>query len=45
MSKWTVWVGGLEVNDYYLTQDEAKKLAQAWKDDDYDEVVIEQVSA
>jgi hypothetical protein len=45
MSKWTVWVGGSEVNDYHLTQDEAKKLAQAWKDDDYDEVVIEQVSA
>jgi hypothetical protein len=38
-------VGGSEVNDYYLTQDEAKKLAQTWKDDDYDEVVIEQVSA
>jgi hypothetical protein len=43
MSKWTVWVGGGEVNDYYLTQDEAKKLAQAYKDDDYDEVVIEEI--
>ena len=43
MSKWTVWVGGGEVNDYYLTQDEAQKLAQAYKDDDYDEVVIEEI--
>ena len=43
MSKWTVWVGGLEVNDYHLTQAEAQRLAQVWKDDDYDEVVIEEI--
>ena len=26
--KFTVWVGGVEVNDYYLTEDEAKELVE-----------------
>jgi hypothetical protein len=43
MSKWTVWVGGSEVNDYHLTQDQAQKLAQTWIDEGYDEVVIEEI--
>jgi hypothetical protein len=43
MSKWTVWVGGLEVNDYHLTQDQAQNMAQAWIDEGYDEVVIEEI--
>jgi hypothetical protein len=44
MSKWTVWVGGTEVNDFYLTEAEAKEIAQAWKDKGYDEVVAERVN-
>ena len=43
MSKWTVWVGGLEVNDYHLTQDQAQNMAQAWIDEGNDEVVIEEI--
>ena len=44
MSKWSVWVGGLEVNDYHLnTFAEAEELAQDWKNKGYDEVVIEEI--
>lgn len=39
---WTVWVGGGEVNDFYLTKHEAETLAQIYKDDGYDDVVVEQ---
>lgn len=44
MSKYTVWVGGSEVNDYYLeTRDEAETLAKVWLDKDYDEVQVEEI--
>ena len=44
MSKWNVWVGGLEVNDYHLTTfAEAEELARYWKDKGYDEVAIEEI--
>jgi hypothetical protein len=44
MSKYTVWVGGVEVNDYYLeTKEEAENLAEVWLDKDYDDVQIEEV--
>lgn len=45
MSKWSVWVGGGEVNDYYLTYAEAEELARYWKDKGYDEVAIEEINA
>jgi hypothetical protein len=38
--RFSVWVGGVEVNDYYLTEKEAKDLAFEYEDDDYDDVVI-----
>lgn len=41
---WTVWVGGTEANDYYLTKEEAHFLAQLFIDDDYDDVLVEKVS-
>ena len=46
MSKkmWTVWVGGSEVNNYYLTKEQAKEVAQVWKDDGYEDVVIQAVN-
>jgi hypothetical protein len=37
---WSVWVGGGEVNDYYLSETQAQNMAQAWKDQGYDEVVV-----
>ena len=40
---YTVWVGGVEVNDYYLTFERASELADEWVDDGYDDVVIEKV--
>lgn len=39
-----VWVGGVEVNDYYLTLAEANKLADEYKADGYDDVIIEEVN-
>ena len=41
--RWTVWVGGEEVNSYLLTKDEAEDIARAWKDKGYDDVVMEEV--
>ena len=39
---YTVWVGGTEVNDYYLDKDGALRLAQLYIDDGYDDVNIEE---
>jgi hypothetical protein len=44
MSKWTVWVGGGEINSYYLSETEAQDIAQAWIDKGYTDVVAERVS-
>ena len=38
---YSVWVGGVEVNNYFLTKEEAENLAQLWIDDGYDEVTID----
>jgi hypothetical protein len=43
MYNYTVWVGGVEVNDYYLTAEAAEKLAKQYIQDGYDDVVIENV--
>ncbi len=37
---WSVWVGGGEVNSVYLSETQAQNMAQAWKDQGYDEVVV-----
>jgi hypothetical protein len=37
---YSVWVGGVEVNDYYLTYTKAEKLAFEYEADGYDDVVI-----
>lgn len=42
--EFTVWVGGVEVNDHYLTEGEAKELAKEYEMDGYDDVVIEEIS-
>ena len=36
----SVWVGGSEVNDYYLTMDEAIRVADDYVDDGYEDVHI-----
>ena len=38
--EYSVFVGGLEVNDYLLTLVKAKELAELYKDDNYTDVVI-----
>lgn len=43
MKKYSVWVGGCEVNDYYLTKEQAEDLAEEYKADGYDDVEIEEV--
>jgi hypothetical protein len=41
--KYTVWVGGSEVQSYYLTAYEAKELKQIWDAKGYDDVTIEEM--
>ena len=43
MKKYTVFVGGTEVNDYMFSSVDkkyAEKVAQAWRDDGYDDVAV-----
>lgn len=37
---YSVWVGASEVNWYYLTKQDAIDLAEEYRDDGYDDVVI-----
>ena len=41
--KFTVWVGGVEVNDYLLTREEAENLAFEYEEDGYDDIIIEKI--
>jgi hypothetical protein len=41
--KYSVWVGGSEVNDYYLTKDQAEALAYEYKIKGYTDVQIEEI--
>ena len=43
MTLYSLWVGGSEVNDYYLTKEQAEDLAEEYKEDGYDDVVIEEI--
>ena len=43
MKKYSVWVGGTEVNDHYLTKQQASELSKFYISIDYDDVVIEEV--
>jgi hypothetical protein len=38
---WTVWVGGVEINDYYMTHARALEVAEDWREQGYDDVAIE----
>lgn len=39
--KFSVWVGGIEVNDNLLTLDEAQRIAKNWLDEGYDDVQLD----
>ena len=43
MNTYTVWVGGVEVNECYITIGEAEKLAAVYRADGYEDVYIEKV--
>jgi len=43
MIQYTVWSGGVELNDYYVSLDEAENIAEKWEAMGYDDVVIEEV--
>lgn len=36
----TVWVGGVEVNGYYMALDKARELAEGYLDEGYDDVAV-----
>ncbi len=42
---WTVWVGGIEVNDHYLSKEKANYLAGYWIGRGYNDVRIEEVAS
>ena len=44
MSKWTVWVGGSEVNGNLLTWEEAVSIASDWYARGYKDAVAKEVS-
>jgi hypothetical protein len=37
----TVWVGGIEVVSFYITFEEAEKVALSYAEEGYDDVIIE----
>lgn len=43
LHRFTVWAGGVEVNDYMLTESEAQAIARSWREQGYDDVQIEEL--
>ena len=43
MAKWTVWVGGSEVNSHYLNKGQAISIANDLFNRGYKDVVVEEV--
>ena len=41
--KYTVWVGGGEVNDHLLSKKEADSIAESYRKQGYDDVFVERV--
>jgi len=41
MKKYSVWVGGIEVNDYLMTYNEAKKIKSMYLNLGYDDIIIQ----
>lgn len=42
-AEYTVWVGGVEVNDRYLSEAEAESLAERYVLRGYDDVSVEKI--
>ena len=43
MCNYSVWVGGVEVNAYLLTESQANKLANEYSSDGYTDVCVEKI--
>ena len=43
MDNYTVWVGGIEVNDFLLSKEDADWLAEIYKKNGYTDVVVEEI--
>jgi hypothetical protein len=43
MSKWTVWVGGSEMNSNLLTRGQAISIANEWFNRGYQDVIVEEI--
>jgi hypothetical protein len=41
MQNYTVWVGGIEINDHYLNLKDAKELAEKYRLEGYRDIAIE----
>jgi hypothetical protein len=41
MQNYTVWVGGIEINDHYLNLRDAKELAEKYRLKGYRDIAIE----
>lgn len=41
--RYSVWVGGNEVNSHFLTYQQAHDLADAYRADGYDDVYVEEM--
>ena len=39
-NRYTVWVGGTEINDHFVAQNKAKAIAQVWIESGYEDVAI-----
>jgi hypothetical protein len=44
MNKYSVWVGGGEINNYPLTYTQAHKIARLYRNDGYKDVIIEKLN-
>jgi len=42
-NKYSVWVGGVEINDHYLNKKEADDLLRVYQDLGYNDVVIDNI--
>ena len=44
MSKWTVWVGGSEMNNNLLTKGQAVSIANDWFNRGYNDVQVQEIN-
>lgn len=43
--KYSVWVDGVEINDYYIADlDQAERIAESWVSMGYEEVQVEEMT-